>query len=240
MTASLYDSPTWRALFHDAELSPLFTDTADLRAMLLVMGTLALTQAKAGLVPEVSAKAIQRASMEVQVDPAGLANVTAKTGDPVLALVAAFQFEMKAPEHAKWVHHASDTVLTAATGLSLRLRQSLKIIEARRGGKAVDPALQSTWLQAYHADATIRAGLAAGLGLHDAGDMPPTDSINAFADWIAMTSAASDAKTPVQSAVMHQIPHMNAAIQSAPSAAVPLVQAMLLPQMVLGLGRLLG
>lgn len=237
MTASLYDSPTWRALFHDAELSTLFTDTADLRAMLLVMGTLALTQAKAGIVPEVSAKAIQRASMEVQVDPAGLAGVTAKTGDPVQALVSAFQYEMKAPEHAKWVHHDSDTALTAATGLALRLRQSLKIIGARRGDAA--PLPQTTWLRAYHHDAGIRAGLAEGLALTDAGDAAPTEAIRELADWIATVTSGTPATTPVQQAVQHQMPHLNAALQSAPADGAPLVQAMTLPQMMLGLGRMI-
>lgn len=238
MTASLYDSPTWRALFHDPDLSPLFTDTADLRAMLLVMGTLALTQAKAGLIPDVSAQAIQRASMEVQVDPAGLAKVTAKTGDPVQALVVAFQGEMKAPEHAKWVHFESDTALTAATGLSLRLRQSLKIIAGRRNDGG--PLPQTTWLQAYHADSTMRAGLATGLGLTDAGDMHPSESIIGLANWITEVAAALPAQTAVQAAIQHQLPHLNAALQSAPTTAAPLVQAMTLPQMVLGLGRLLS
>ena len=238
MTASLYDSPTWRALFHDAELAPLFTDTADLRAMLLVMGTLALTQAKAGLVPDVSAQAIQRASMEVQVDPAALAKVTAQTGDPVLALVAEFQAEMKAPEHAKWVHFESDTALTAATGLSLRLRQSLKIIAARRGDVA--PLPQTTWLRAYHADANTRAGLAKGLGLTDAGEAAPSQSITALAEWVTTVAATIRADTEVKQAVQHQMPHLNAALQSAPRQSAPIVQAMTLPQMMLGLGRLLA
>lgn len=238
MTASLYDSPTWRAIFHDADLAPLFSDTAELRAMLLVMGTLALTQAKAGLIPEVSAKAIQRASMEVQVDPAGLAPVTAKTGDPVQALISAFQFEMKAPEHAKWVHFESNTTLTAATGLSLRLRQSLKIIAARRGDVAPQPDL--TWLRAYHADATIRAGIASGLGLTDAGDASPRQSVTELADWITAVAAEHTTNTPAQQAIQHQIPHLNAALQTAPNDTAALVQAMTLPQMMLGLGRLLA
>jgi 3-carboxy-cis,cis-muconate cycloisomerase len=237
MTASLYDSPTWRALFHDADLAPLFTDTAELRAMLLTMGTLALTQAKAGQVPDVSAQAIQRASMEVQVDPAALSKMTAETGDPVLALVAAFQGEMKAPEHAKWVHFESDTALTAATGLSLRLRQSLKIIATRRGDAT--PLAHTTWLRAYHHDPVIRAGLATGLGLTDAGDTTPIASIASLADWVATVGAGLTATTAVQHAVQHQLPHLNAALQSAPNDTAPLVQAMTLPQMVLGLGRLL-
>ena len=238
MTASLFDSPTWRGVFHDPDLSPLFTDTAELRAKLLVMGTLALTQAKASLIPDVSAQAIQRASMEVQVDPAALSKMTAEIGDPVTALVAEFGKEMQAPEHAKWIHFNSDPGLTAATGLSLRLRQSLKIIEARRGN--IEPLPQTIWLRAYHADAATRAGLASGLGLTDAEDAQPTDSITALAAWINDVTAASPATTDAQKAIQHQMPHLNASLQSAPTNIAPLVQSMMLPQMVLGLGRLLA
>jgi len=234
MTASVYDSPAWRGLFHDPELSPLFTDTAELRATLLVMGTLALTQAKAGIVPDVSAQAIQRASMEVQIDPAALAKVTSETGDPVLATVAQFKSEMQAPEHAKWVHYDSETTLTAATGLSLRLRQSFKIIGARLG------ADDTPQVAAYHADADIRAGLAKGLGLSDGSATSPETAIRDIAGWITQQAQDQEPQTTVDQAIQHQIGHLNAAIQSAPDDTSTLINMMTLPQMVLGLGRLLN
>lgn len=234
MTASLYDSPTWRGVFHDTELSPLFTDTAELRAKLLVMGTLALTQARASQIPDVSAQAIQRASMEVQVDPAALSAMTAETGDPVIALVAEFGKEMQAPEHAKWIHFESDPALTAATGLSLRLRQSFKIIAARLGQDET-PAFS-----AYHQDAAISDGIAGGLGLRDGHHTDPVKDIQSIADWISAAAAAVQTQTPADAAIQHQMPHLNAALQSASPKTAPLVQAMTLPQMVLGLGRLIA
>lgn len=234
MTASLFDSPTWRGVFHDPDLSPLFTDTAELRAILLVMGTLALTQAKAGLIPDVSAQAIQRASMEVQVDPAALSKITAETGDPVIAIIAEFQNEMKAPEHAKWIHFDSDTKLTAATGLSLRLRQAFKIIDERWNGVDVPN------FGAYHQDLMIEEGIAAGLGLllGNRGD-PDIDRKN-IAGWIAGAAQVTTAKTPQQNAIKHQIAHLNAAIQTAPPDLLMMTNLMTLPQMVLGLGKLLN
>lgn len=238
MTASLFDSPTWRGVFHDPDLSPLFTDTAELRAKLLVMGTLALTQAKASLIPEVSAQAIQRASLEVQVDPAALSKVTAETSDPVIALVAEFGKEMQAPEHAKWIHFESDPAMTAATGLSLRLRQSLKLIGARRGD--AEPLPRTSWLRAYHTDASIQAGLASGLGLTDAGEADPVQTTIDIARWIAEVSAQTDPQTTAQKAIQHHMPHLFTALQSAPAESAVMVQSMLLPQMVLGLGRLLA
>lgn len=234
MTASPYDSPAWRGLFHDPDLSPLFTDTAELRAILLVFGSLALTQAKAAIIPEVSAKAIQRAGMEVQVDPAALAKITSATSDPVQALISAFQSEMKAPEHAKWVHFESDTRLTAATGLSLRLRQSFKIISARLDGA------KTPGFAAYHADAAIKSGIAQGIGLSDSGSSDPILDRQELAAWITAKAFTQNPQTPFGRAIQHQIAHLNGAIQTAPVDAASLINAMTLPQMVLGLGRLLS
>jgi len=44
MSASPFDSAIYRDLFHDHELASLFTDEAEIRAMLLVEGELALAQ----------------------------------------------------------------------------------------------------------------------------------------------------------------------------------------------------
>ena len=234
MTASPFDSPVWRAVLFDADLSPLFTDTAVLRAELLVLGALALTQAKAGEVPDVSAQAIQRAALEVQIDPAAMAARTAQTGDPTEALIAQFRAEMQAPEHAKWVHHASDTRLTAATGQSLRLRQCCRILAARAGLDSPPVAV------AFHADAGTRAGLAAGLGLVDGGPEDPVAHARSVGRWLADQAHDRSAGNPISAALVHQIGHLDAALQSAPEACADLTILMTLPQMVLGLGGLLN
>lgn len=236
MTASLFDSPVWRATLHDPELSTLFTDTAALRANLLVMGSLVLTQAKAGTVPDVSAQAIQRAAMEVQIDPGALAADTAETGDPMQALINGFRAEMKAPEHAKWIHHASDTALTAATGLSLRLRQTLRILGKRLPSDA--ERLPPATLAVYHPKPATRAGLAAGLDLMDAHDETPQDALCFVSSWIAHNANTTQAQTDIGAAVLHQTTAFDHAIQSAPPAAKAMVQSLLIPQMILGLGYL--
>ncbi|SMY08436.1 lyase family protein [Flavimaricola marinus] len=134
MSASLYDSAIFRDLMQDRETAMLFTDTAELRAMLLVWGALAQAQAKAGIVPDVSAKAIQRAAMEIQIDPAALASATGKNAVPVPALLASFRGEMTAPEHAAWVHYGATSQDIMDTGLALRLRQVLSLAEKRLVG----------------------------------------------------------------------------------------------------------
>jgi len=129
MAASVYESPLFAKLFPTGEVGRLFTDTAELRAMLLVEGTLAKVQGEAGIIPTDSAAFIHRSAMELQVDPAGLAEATGQNGVCVPALVTAFRKEMEAPDHAQFVHWGATSQDIIDTGLMLRLRQTLTLIE---------------------------------------------------------------------------------------------------------------
>ena len=131
MPASPLDSGLYRDLFTDVEVARLFTDSAEVRAMLLVEGALAKAQAKHGLIPEISAAAIQRAAMEVQIDPTGLAAETACSAVPVPALVAAFRTAMEAPEHSQYIHWGATSQDIMDTALALRLRQVMALFDAR-------------------------------------------------------------------------------------------------------------
>jgi 3-carboxy-cis,cis-muconate cycloisomerase len=131
MTCSPLESPIYSTLYGDPEVRALFTDSAEVRAMLLVEGTLAKVQSELGIIPLESALYIHRASMEVQVDPAGLAAGMAETGSPVPALVAAFGKAMEAPDHAKYIHWGARSQDILDTALVLRLRQYLRILDTR-------------------------------------------------------------------------------------------------------------
>lgn len=130
MSASLFDSPLHTELFPTGPAARLFTDSAALRAMLLVEAALARGQGDLGLIPETSAAAIERAAHEVQIDPAALAQATGENGVPVPAFVAAFRAEMKAPEHAQYVHWGATSQDIMDTGLMLRMRQWIALAEA--------------------------------------------------------------------------------------------------------------
>ncbi len=130
MAGSVFDSALFARLFPTGEVGRLFTDSAELRAMLLVEGMLAKVQGDLGVIPELSAQAITRAAMEVQLDPGALAEATGQNGVSVPALVAAFRSEMQAPEHAAFVHWGATSQDIIDTGLMLRLRQALGLIEA--------------------------------------------------------------------------------------------------------------
>ncbi len=131
MTFSPFDSPIYSTLYGDAEVRALFTDSAEVRAMLLVEGALAKVQGELGMIPLDSALYIHRASMEVQIDPAGLAAGMAETGNPVAAMVTTFGKAMEAPNHAKYIHWGARSQDILDTALVLRLRQYLRLINTR-------------------------------------------------------------------------------------------------------------
>lgn len=131
MPASAADSAIYRNLFGDEATSALFTDSAEIRAMLLVEGALAGVQGRLGLIPETAGAYIERAAREVQIDPAGLGAETATNGVPVPALVAAFRKAMNAPEHAQYLHWGATSQDIMETGLALRLRRVGQIWDER-------------------------------------------------------------------------------------------------------------
>jgi 3-carboxy-cis,cis-muconate cycloisomerase len=130
MTASVFDSPLYAQLFPTGDTGRLFSDSATIRAMLLVEGALAKAQGQMGVIPEISAAAVSRAAHEVQIDPGALAKATGENGVSVPGLISAFRAEMNAPEHAQYIHWGATSQDIIDTGLMLRLRQALGLAEA--------------------------------------------------------------------------------------------------------------
>ncbi len=128
MAGSVHDQAHLAGLFDAGEAARLFSATAEIRAMLLVEGTLAQVQGAAGVIPQLSAAAIHRASLEVQLDPAALAAPTADNGVSVPALVTGFRDAMAAPEHAQFIHWGATSQDIIDSGLMLRLRQATALV----------------------------------------------------------------------------------------------------------------
>ncbi|ARO15284.1 adenylosuccinate lyase [Ketogulonicigenium robustum] len=133
MPASIADSAMFRGLFGDDQLAALFTDSAEVRAMLLVEGELAAAQGALGIIPPEAAEFIARSAREVQIDPAGLAAETAVNGVPVPALINAFRKAMQAPEYAQYLHWGTTSQDIVDTALALRLRRVLGVLDTRLG-----------------------------------------------------------------------------------------------------------
>lgn len=131
MPATPFDSAHLHRLFPTGETARLFSDSAEIRAMMLVEGALAQAQGAQGVIPAEAAEAIQRASLECQIDPVGLAKATGENGVSVPAFVAAFREAMMAPNHAQFLHWGATSQDILDSGLMLRLRQALAQQEAR-------------------------------------------------------------------------------------------------------------
>lgn len=133
MPASATDSAIYRQLFSDEATAVLFTDSAEIRAMLLVEGALARVQGELGMIPNAAADYIDRSSREVQIDPSALGAETAVNGVPIPALLAAFRKAMQAPEHAQYLHWGATSQDVMETGLALRLRRVTQLWDTGLG-----------------------------------------------------------------------------------------------------------
>ncbi len=131
MAVTPFDSAMMRGLFGDDDIARLFSDSAEVRAMLLVEGALAQAQGELGVIPVESAAFIKRAVMEVQIDPAGLSSETGVNAVVVPALVKAFHAATDAPEHAQYFHWGATSQDIMDTALVLRLKQVLALFEGR-------------------------------------------------------------------------------------------------------------
>jgi len=127
MPATPFDSALYSGLFTHTETAQLFSDSAEIRAMLIVEGALAHAQAQVGLIPDAAAATIHRASLDAIIDPGSLATATAANAVPVPALVAAFRAAVPDPEARPWVHFGATSQDIMDTGLALRLRRVLDL-----------------------------------------------------------------------------------------------------------------
>lgn len=130
MSATPFDSRLYGALLSDAEIAALLDDAAQLRAMLEVEAALAEAEGACAVIPQQAAETIARVARALTVDPGDLAEVTARDGIPVPGLVAALRRAV-GEEAASFVHWGATTQDVMDTGLVLRLRAILDILDGR-------------------------------------------------------------------------------------------------------------
>lgn len=202
MAASVFASPLYGQLFATGEVGRLWSDSAEVRAMLLVEGALAKVQGTQGVIPEISAAFIHRSSLEVQIDPAGLAAATATNGVSVPGLVTAFRKAMEAPEHAQYAHWGATSQDIIDTALMLRLRQTLAAQDAtlrallaalaqQAEAHADTPMAARTYGQ--HATVTSWGAVLAQWGQPLADALAQLDSLRAGSLFVSLSGAAGTA-----------------------------------------------
>lgn len=210
MAASVFSSALYCQLFPTGDVGRLWSDSAEVRAMLLVEGALAKVQGAQGVIPDTSASFIHRSSLEVQIDPAGLSDATGQNGVCVPALLAAFRTAMEAPEHAQFVHWGATSQDIIDTALMLRLRQTLnaqqdvlsdmlKTLGAQANLHAETPMVARTYGQ--HATPTTWGAVLAQWGQPLADAIQELPNLRNGALWVSLSGAAGTASALGQQAV---------------------------------------
>lgn len=258
MPAAPADSALYRDLFADLDSARLFSDAAELRAMLLVAGALARVQGDLGLIPLQAAGFIERSAREVQLDPSAMAAETAKLGDPVPAFLAAFRKAAEAPDLMHYLHWNAQNHDLHATAQALRLRRVMDLWQARlevliaQGIKglrahqtalsALRPAVEVVRLSGDNAD--LAAALAAALGLQ----APSAEArgLPALAAWMAGVCGclADDlaGRAPLLRALSRQVTALSALISEPAQTAseARFAEWLALAQLAISTGRALA
>ena len=117
-------------LLGDAEIEALFTDEADLAAMLHVEAALAEAEAEAGLIPREAAARIAEACAAFRPDRASLSKSLARDGVVVPALIEQLRAALGEP-HAAALHKGATSQDVIDTSLVLRLGQAIAVFERR-------------------------------------------------------------------------------------------------------------
>jgi 3-carboxy-cis,cis-muconate cycloisomerase len=126
---SPFDGAITSGLYGDAEVGAFFAAEAEVAAMLRVEGALARVEGELGIIPAASGRAIERRAGEVAIAPSALAAGMASAGVPVAALVTAFRRELG--EDGAWAHWGATSQDIVDTGLVLRLRGVLEVLDGR-------------------------------------------------------------------------------------------------------------
>ncbi len=130
MAISAFQSAVLGALMSDSEVAQLFSDEAEIAAMIRVEAGIARVQGLLGVIPAEAAQAIQSGLENAKLEPSALAAGTASAGVCVPAFVAALR-EMLPPVAATHLHWGATSQDILDTALILRIRDATTILEAR-------------------------------------------------------------------------------------------------------------
>jgi 3-carboxy-cis,cis-muconate cycloisomerase len=130
MSVSVFDHPFLSGLLGDEEVAAFFSAEADLRAMLAFEGALAAAEAKAGVIGAEAASGIAKGIASFEPDWPKLKKGAARDGVVVPELVRQLRAAV-GPAVEKQVHFGATSQDVIDTGLALRMRAVLSVLETR-------------------------------------------------------------------------------------------------------------
>jgi 3-carboxy-cis,cis-muconate cycloisomerase len=129
MTTTL-DSQIFGPLFGDSEINELLTDEAYVRALVEVEIALARAETRLAIIPSSAGEQISNAAQWNKIDIAVLAQGTARSGVPIIALVQELR-KTVGTEAAPYVHWGATTQDIMDTAWVLQLRSAIKLYKKR-------------------------------------------------------------------------------------------------------------
>lgn len=130
MAVSPFDSAIYGPLFSDPDVARLFSDEAELAAMIRVERALARVEGRLGVIPAAAGEQIDRRLDGVRIDPATLAAGVVSSGVPIPGLVKDLR-KAVGGEAAQFVHWGATSQDIVDTALVLRLGEALDIMSDR-------------------------------------------------------------------------------------------------------------
>lgn len=130
MAVTPFDSRLLAPLFADPGIAALFSDAAEVEAMIAVERALARVEGRLGVIPADAAAEIDRKLDGATVDAASLAAGTRSAGVPIPALVKELR-AIVGGEAAGFVHWGATSQDIVDTALVARLGTALGLLEAR-------------------------------------------------------------------------------------------------------------
>ena len=122
------DSVFASSTFTDKEIAELFSDTAEINALVQFEQELARVQESLGIIPEGTGHDIFTALDSVTIDPKDLAQGYLNDGIPIPALLNILREKLE-PKAANYLHYGATSQDALDTGLILRIKPATKIIQ---------------------------------------------------------------------------------------------------------------
>lgn len=130
MAVGGFDGGWLSAHLGDPEVAALFSDAAELAAMVRVEAALAAVQGEIGMIPPDVGARLAAALDQATVAPEDVATGTTRSGIPVPDLVAALRRQVDADD-APYLHFGATTQDIIDTGLVLRLAVLVQVLDVR-------------------------------------------------------------------------------------------------------------
>lgn len=124
MSVSPFDSVLYGRLLSDSEMAELFSDAAQLTAMVTFERALARVQGRLGIIPVPAAEVIDRKLLGYCPDPALLADDTDRSGVPVPGFVKHLR-DVVGGEEARYIHWGATSQDVLDTAVMLQLSKAL-------------------------------------------------------------------------------------------------------------------